>query len=65
MEFFTSCDWTGELAAIREFNEAHEWRKIGADRSLPRPRRIAFLKWYSRMYVAQILDHPRRNRESA
>lgn len=65
VEFFTSCDWTGELAAIREFNEAHEWRKIGADRSLPRPRRIAFLKWYSRMYVAQILDHPRRNRENA
>lgn len=65
VEFFTSCDWAGELAAIHEFSEAHEWRKIGIDRTLPGPRRIPYLKWYSRMYVAQILDHAKRNPESA
>jgi hypothetical protein len=63
VEFFTNCDWAGELAAIREFNEGNERRKLGVDRSLPGPRRIPYLKWYSRMYVAQILDHPRRNPE--
>ena len=60
IEFFTNCEWAGELGAIREFNEEHEQRKIGLDRSLPSPERIPFLKWYPRMFVGQILDHPER-----
>jgi hypothetical protein len=60
VEFFTTCDWARELSAIREFNDEHDCRKIGLDRSIPGPERIPFLKWYPPMFVGQILDHPER-----
>lgn len=54
-------DWCGELAAVHEFNAAHDMRKIGPDRSLAqRPEQRT--DWYSRMYVAHMLDHPARQR---
>jgi hypothetical protein len=58
--FYFANDWCGELAAIREFNDAHGTRKIGPDRSLPGARPVAAATWYTCMYAAHILDHPLR-----
>jgi hypothetical protein len=58
--FFFANDWAGELAAIAEFNNEQEMRKIGRDRSLPGRRPISGDSWYSAMYVGHILDHPAR-----
>jgi len=57
---FFANDWCGELAAIREFNEEHEWRKIGPDRSLFRRTQL-LAPWYACMYVCHALDHPARS----
>lgn len=66
--------WCGELAALREFNDGHEFRKIDHDRTQrhgqPRPtgagddpvfRTANPQKWFQRMYVCHVLDHPARN----
>jgi hypothetical protein len=37
---FFANQWCGELAAIEEFNKEHEFRKRGADRSLPGVRPV-------------------------
>lgn len=55
-------DWCGELAAVHEFNAAHEMRKIGIDRSLSgRPKE----RWHEQMYGAHILDHELRQKPAA
>ncbi len=60
--FFFANDWCGELAAIREFNETHELRKIGPDRSVfPRERQSGY-PMTKHMYAAHILDHPARQK---
>lgn len=63
-------EWAGELAAIAEFNENHELRKIGLDRRLPGRRPLMSTNWYSKMYVCHVLDHevrqnPRDRRQLA
>jgi len=60
VSFFFANDWAGELAAINEFNEHHEMRKIGSDRSMNarRPRKAE--GWYSMMYACHVLDHDAR-----
>jgi len=60
VSFFFANDWAGELAAIAEFNDENEMRKIGRDRSLPGRRPISADSWYQAMYVGHILDHPAR-----
>jgi hypothetical protein len=55
-------EWSGELAAIAEFNDEHHARKIGIDRSLPGRRPVKAESWYSTMYVCHILDHEARQR---
>jgi hypothetical protein len=50
-------DWCGGLAAIHELNEAHQWRKIGRDRSVPGVRPAKATDWYQRMYTYHVLDH--------
>jgi hypothetical protein len=57
VSFFFANEWAGELAAISEFNEEHELRKIGPDRSLPGRRPVLSASWYSKMYVCHVLDH--------
>ena len=57
--FFFANDWCGELAAIREFNEANALRKIDQDRSLASR---ASAPWHGYMYVCHALDHPDRAR---
>ncbi|MCA9710824.1 MAG: hypothetical protein KDK70_33590, partial [Myxococcales bacterium] len=57
MGYFAN-DWCGELAAVHEFNAAHELRKIGIDRSFnarPKPA-----PWHAQMYVLHVLDHAAR-----
>jgi len=61
VSFFFANDWAGELAAISEFNNVHELRKIGHDRSLS-GRPIVSATWYSKMYVCHVLDHEIRRR---
>lgn len=53
-------EWCGGLAAINEFNEAHELRKIGRDRSIPGLRPAKAADWYQRMYTYHVLDHEDR-----
>ncbi len=58
--FFFANEWSGELAAIAEFNQENSLRKIGRDRSLPGHRPVKAESWYSKMYVCHILDHEAR-----
>jgi hypothetical protein len=59
--FFFANRWAGELAAIEEFNQEHELRKIGPDMSLGR-RPVMNDNWYPNMYACHILDHETRQR---
>ena len=52
------CEFVGELAALREFNERHTQRKIGQIHAL-KHKRIIPAWWNDVMYVAHIFDHPR------
>jgi hypothetical protein len=60
--FFFANEWAGELAAILEFNQENEKRKIGRDRSLPGRRPMKADGWYSAMYVCHVLDHETRQK---
>jgi hypothetical protein len=60
--FYFANEWAGELAAIKEFNEEHELRKIGRDRSLPGHRPAKAESWYASMYVGHIFDHDARQK---
>jgi hypothetical protein len=62
--FFFANEWCGELAAIHEFNDEIEWRKIDTDRSLPGVRPV-IASWYANMYVCHVLDHPARREPRA
>jgi hypothetical protein len=60
VSFFFANRWSGELAAIHEFNSENESRKIDHDRSLTPRRPVKLAEWYSSMYICHILDHPAR-----
>lgn len=77
---FFSNRWCGELAALREFNDEHELRKIDHDRTQrhgtsrsigdgngddPVFRAANPEKWFQRMYICHVLDHPTRNTPDA
>lgn len=57
IDSFFANEWVGGLAAINEFNDAHQWRKISRDRSIPGLRPIKATDWYPRMWVYHVLDH--------
>jgi hypothetical protein len=59
--FFFANRWAGELAAIDEFNQEHDRRKIGEDRSLL-ARRPQAQAWHASMYACHILDHEARQK---
>jgi len=65
VSFFFANRWAGELAAIAEFNDENEKRKIDHDRSLGWHRMPQFEGWYSSMYVCHMLDHPARQSSQA
>ena len=60
---FTFADFNGERLAIREFNAAHDRRKIsqiyGARFYVP--AHYASANWTEKLFLAHILDHPRYN----
>lgn len=58
-------DWCGELLAIREFNEAHQWRKIQAEQMLRTRRIMKNPMWIDQMYILHVLDHPVRSSTDA
>jgi hypothetical protein len=49
--------WTGELCAIREFNETHEWMKLSPLNMLRRMRPHAEA-WNEQTYVLHDFQHP-------
>ncbi|MCI5049035.1 MAG: hypothetical protein MRY32_01710 [Rickettsiales bacterium] len=53
-------DWCGQLAAIREFNEANATRKIDIIRTLKARRPLNRELWLDQIYAAHVLDHPLR-----
>lgn len=54
-------DFTGVHAALAEFNESHERRKIGKIHGLrfELPPEEFAQQWHEKMYVAHLFDHPR------
>jgi hypothetical protein len=54
--------WCGELAAIEEFNRAHEFRKIDRYRFLRSERIFKNARWIDQIYVMHPLDHPWRQK---
>ena len=52
--------WSGELAAVHEFNERSELRKIGPLNFLRESRIFKNGKWISQMYALHVFDHPLR-----
>jgi hypothetical protein len=54
-------EFTGEMLAIREFNDAHPDRKIAKINGLGRKLPDETEPWVEGMYVLHIFDHPRYN----
>ena len=54
-------DFTGERAAIAEFNEAHDRRKIGKIHGLryELPAGEQAEAWHEKLYLIHVFDHPR------
>ena len=52
--------WCGELAAVREFSDSHEFRKIERHNFLRGYRIFKNARWIDHMFFAHILDHPLR-----
>ena len=55
--------WTGELLAVREFNDENELRKIAPFTLLRSQRVFKNTQWIDRMFAAHIHDHPFRSPE--
>jgi hypothetical protein len=53
-------DWTGELLAIKEFNETHETMKLARINGLSEQRYVR-AAWPSAIYVLHSFEHPRYN----
>ncbi len=52
------CAWTGELLAIREFNDSEPMRKLEVDRFLRARRLFKNASWIDQIYLLHVLDHP-------
>ena len=57
-EFHNS--WCGELAAVSEFSEKHDYRKIERHTFTRSDRVFQRARWIDHIFVAHILDHPIR-----
>lgn len=53
----THSEFTGELLAIREFNDEHPTMKIGTIHGLAYKRRVP-QRWHAQMFVLHRFDHP-------
>jgi hypothetical protein len=52
--------WCGERAALLEFNQAHELRKVEAHAFLRGYRIFRNARWIDHMFTLHVLDHPTR-----
>lgn len=52
--------WCGELAAIREFNDEMEMRKIERSAAIRKLRPLKHAWWIDQMFFMHVLDHPVR-----
>jgi hypothetical protein len=59
--FESANPWTGELLAVREFNEENEMRKIHLFTGLRHKRLFKHTSWFDQVYLLHVHDHPRRN----
>jgi hypothetical protein len=59
--FESANPWTGELLAVREFNEENEMRKINLFGGLRHKRLFKHTSWFDQVYLLHVLDHPRRS----
>jgi hypothetical protein len=57
----THTRFAGELLAIREFNDAHELRKLDWDWNLANTRVFKRAEWLTHMFKLHVLDHPERS----
>lgn len=53
--------WCGERLAIREFNDAHEFRKIAPFTELRGKRLFKNARWIDQTFTLHVLDHPSRS----
>ena len=59
--FESANPWTGELLAVREFNEENEMRKIHLFEGLRHKRLFKHTSWIDQVYLLHILDHAKRS----
>ena len=57
-EFHNS--WCGELAAVNEFSQKHDYRKIERHTFMRSYRIFQKARWIDHIFIAHILDHPTR-----
>lgn len=53
--------YCGELLAVAEFNQEHDFRKIEVDPFLGKSRIFHRARWVGHMRTLHVLDHPSRN----
>lgn len=56
--------WCGELAAVSEFSETHDYRKIERHTFTRGSRVFQRARWIDHIFVAHILDHSTRNQKT-
>ena len=58
LEYDAHNSWCGELAAVNEFTESNDFRKIERHTFLKSYRIFQRARWIDHIFIAHILDHP-------
>jgi hypothetical protein len=58
LEYDAHNSWCGELAAVNEFTESNDYRKIERHTFLKSYRIFQRARWIDHIFIAHILDHP-------
>ena len=61
VHFDSHNSWCGELLAVNEFNQAHEFRKIEPHAFFRGSRIMKNASWIDHMVTLHVLDHPARS----
>jgi len=61
VHFDSHNSWCGELLAVNEFNQAHEFRKIESHAFFRGSRIMKNASWIDHMVTLHVLDHPVRS----
>jgi hypothetical protein len=64
ISFESHNSWSGELGAVREFNMAHEFRKIEPYNFLRSKRIFKNPEWIDHIFTLHVMDHPFRQPEN-